>query len=264
MSAVGKLTDILIVDDEEAIRRSLRKALAYEDVTIQEARSGEEALQLLSQTTFSLVLTDIRMGQVDGLDLLAEIRERWPDTVVVLLTGYASVESAVQALRRGAHDYLIKPVSIEDVRASIRRGLAKHKNARHRQQVLTALKVGILELSEGGEAPGSPPAEEAEPRWLRVGDLAVDRAQHAVTLAGAPVPLTPTEYQVLVCLLEQRGRAVRYQELVKRVYGYTCSPHEAKLLIMPHVSNLRQKLHPELDSPDRIENVRGVGYILHE
>jgi DNA-binding NtrC family response regulator len=111
---------ILIVDDEEPVRVSLRKALAQQNVIIEEAGSGESALHILSQSSFDLVLTDIRMGEMSGVDLLAEIRELWPDVVVILLTGYASLESAIQALRRGAHDYLLKPASIHEVRSSVR------------------------------------------------------------------------------------------------------------------------------------------------
>jgi DNA-binding response OmpR family regulator len=253
------LSNILLVDDEDAIRLSLRKALSQEDVSIHEARSGGEALQLLSQTSFDLVLTDIRMEDLSGLDLLAAIRDRFPDTVVILLTGYASVESAVQALRKGAYDYLIKPVSIEAVRASIREGLAKRVEKRRRREVLALLRDSILELSEQG-TPDLRSEQQTDPQWLQVGDLVVDTAKLTVTVAGAQIPLTPTEYQVLTSLLDSRGRVLGYQELVRQVYGYECDFTEARKLIMPHVSNLRRKLFKEPNSPNLIENVRGAGY----
>ena len=259
---VGEPAHILIVDDEEAVRFSLRKALAHENVVISEARSGEEAVELLSQASFALVLTDIRMGRVDGLDLLATIRDYWPDTVVILLTGYASVASAVQALRRDAHDYLIKPVSIAQVRSSIRDGLAKYREICHRREVLATLREGVLELT-GEEGPQrARSGQESEPQWLRAGDLAIDRSRRVVTVAEMPVGLTPTEFRVLLCLLDRRDRVMSYQELVRQVYGYSCSADEAKQLIMPHVSNLRQKLRTAPGSSNLIENVRGVGYVF--
>ena len=254
--------DILLVDDEDAVRRSLRKALARENVEIQEARSGEEALQLLSRKPFDLVLTDIRMGGMSGLDLLAAIRDHCPDTVVVLLTGYASVESAVEALREGAQDYLIKPVSIEELRATIQGGLAKYREAHYRQEVLATLRAGILEITEDREAQGPQSQRDGEPQELRVGSVVVDRAKHAVTVGGAPIGLTPIEHQALLYLLNNRDRVVRYQELVRRVHGYDCSSGEAKRLIMPHVSNLRRKLRTAPDYLDFIQNVRGVGYTV--
>lgn len=254
-----RLSNILLVDDEDTIRLSLRKALSHENVAIHEARSGGEALQLLSRTSFDLVLTDIRMEDLSGLDLLASIRDRFPDTVVILLTGYASVESAVQALRNGAYDYLIKPVSIDAVRASIREGLAKRMETRHRQEVLALLRESILELSEE-RTPNLQSEDQTEPRWLRVGNLVVDIAKLVVTVAGSQITLTPTEYQVLTRLLDGRGRVLGYQELVRQVYGYECGFTEARKLIMPHVSNLRRKLFREPDTPNLIENVRGAGY----
>ena len=254
--------NILLVDDEDAIRLSLRKALAYEDMAIHEARSAEEALQLLSQTSFDLVLTDIRMAMLSGLDLLGAISDRWPDTVVILLTGYASIESAVQALRKGAHDYLIKPVSIDEVRASIREGLAKHRETSRRQEMLATLRESILELSEKEGPQGLQSSEPAEARWLRAGNLVVDRAKRLVTVAGSLIALTPTEYQILLHLLDNRDRVLGYQELVRGVYRYECDSAEARRLIMPHVSNLRRKLRTEPGSHDLIENVRQVGYTL--
>jgi DNA-binding response OmpR family regulator len=262
---------ILIVDDEEAVRTSLRKALAQECLAIEEATSGEEALEVLSRLPFELVLTDIRMDEVSGLDLLTEIRNRWPDTVVILLTGYASLESAIQALRQGAHDYLIKPASIHEVRASVRDGLDKRQEAIHRRDLLARLREGILELSQpqGEESASSsskePPRSsegDMDSKWLQIGDLTVDKDQYLVAVAGTPIELTSTEFRLLVCLLDNRGRVVPYQELVEKVHGYECDLFEARQLIMPHVSNLRRKLRVEPDGSDPIKNVRGVGYIF--
>jgi DNA-binding response OmpR family regulator len=251
---------LLIVDDEKEIRLSLRKALAREGLQIEEAGSGEEALQALSRLPCDLVLTDIRMGTMGGLDLLAEIKARWPDVVVILLTGYASVESAVQALRRGAHNYLIKPVSIHEVRAAIREALSKRCETLHRQEILNSLRTGILTLSS---SPGEPaPAQQPEaknPQRLQAGNLVLDKMKHTVTVADEPVALTPIEFCLLLYLLEHPERVVSYQKLVQQLHGYTCSLLEAKRLVMPHVSHLRHKLRAR---HDLIENVRGIGYIL--
>ncbi len=258
---MDRMASILIVDDEQAVRRALRKALAHERPHLAEARSGEEALQLLARHPFDLVLTDIRMREVSGLDLLAEIKNRWPDTAVILLTGYASLESAIQALRQGAHDYLVKPASLHEVRASVREGLARRREALRRRGLLDQLREGILELSQGQPPvrtqPENPPGEQ----W-QVEDWIVDRMSRSVTVGGAPVELTAIEFQLFLCLLKQRGRVLSYQEAVRQVYGYECDRLEARQLIMSHVSHLRQKLRAGPDSPNPIKNVRGVGYIL--
>jgi DNA-binding response OmpR family regulator len=262
---------ILIVDDEGAVRASLRKALSQGGIVIEEATSGEEALEMLSLSPFELVLTDIRMNEVSGLDLLATIKNQWPDTVVILLTGYASLDSAIQALRQGAHDYLIKPASIHEVRASVREGLDKCREAVRRRDLLTRLREDILELSRDQDEEAIPSQsielpgqmdEGPSSECVQVGDLTVDKARYLVAVAGTPVALTSTEFRLLVCLLDNRGHVVRYQELVENVHGYECDLFEARQLIIPHVSNLRRKLRTKSDETNLIENVRGIGYIF--
>lgn len=253
---------ILIVDDEEAVRFSLRRALAREDVVISEAKSGEEAIKLLSHASFALVLTDIRMSPVDGLDLLETIAEHWPETPVIMLTGYASVPSAVRALRHGAHDYLIKPVSIAEVRTCVRRGLSKHQEMSRRHDLLAGLREGVLELTGEPDVKEAKLPHQTKSQSLSSGDLVIVASRHQVTVAGKQVDLTPIEFRVLLCLVRRHGRVVHYAELARQVYGQSCSSEDAKQLIMPHISNVRGKLRAAAGRPGRIENVRGVGYIL--
>jgi len=202
------------------------------------------------------------MGPVDGLDLLAAIAERWPETVVILLTGYASVRSAVQAMRYGAHDYLMKPVSVAEVRTCIRTGLDKHREMSRRHDLLAALRDGVLELTgtPGPEKPGSPQQTVSE--HLTSGDLTIVPSTHHVTVAGTSVELTPTEFRLLLCLARRQGRVIGYADLARQVYEQRCSTEDAKQLLMPHISNLRAKLRTAPGRPGRIENVRTVGYIL--
>jgi len=253
---------ILIVDDDGPVRCSLRKALAQEDISISEASSGRQALGLLSHTSFALVLTDIRMSPVDGLDLLATVSERWPETVVILLTGYASVQSAVAALRRGAHDYLIKPVSIAEVRTCVRQGLIEHQERSRRHELLGALREGVLELmgEPGPQQAGAP--RQTESQCLTSGNLVIAVSKHQVTVAGEQVEVTPTEFRVLLSLARRQGQVVRYGELARQVYGQSSGTEDAKQLLMPHISNVRRKLRSAGDQTGRIENIRGVGYVF--
>ena len=100
------------------------------------------------------------------------------------------------------------------------------------------------------------------PSCLQAGRLVVDRSKHIVAVDGEAVDVTPTEYQLLLFLLDQRDRVLDYQEIVRVVYGYECDTEEAKQLIMPHVSNLRHKIGANAGGRDLIRNVRGVGYTL--
>jgi DNA-binding response OmpR family regulator len=254
---------VLIVDDEQRVRFTLGMALAADDLICDQAEDSEEALQLLSSQPYDLVVADIRMGPFSGLDLLSEIRRRWPGIIVILLTGYASVDSAVQALRRGAHNYLTKPVSIEELRAAVRQGLAARHEALHQQQLLNILREGILELSgENGPEEESPAENIDGSRWYHVGDLVIDRMKYTVSADGRSIDLTPTEFRLLLCLAENQEQVCAYRDLARQVYGHTTSTPEAKRLIMPHISNLRNKLRRASSCSDLIENVRGVGYTI--
>jgi DNA-binding response OmpR family regulator len=138
---------VLVVDDEGANRYSVGKTLQRVGYIVTEAASGEEALEHLSAQKFDVVLTDVRMDGIDGVELLRRIKEATPDIIVILMTGYASLETAVEALRLGAHDYLIKPSSSQDIRASVSKGVERARNLRRRRSLLDALKQDVFELS---------------------------------------------------------------------------------------------------------------------
>ena len=114
---------VLAVDDDETARRNLVLALAREECEVVTAASSREALEQLEAREFDLLLTDLRLGQSDGMDLLERTRARWPDTRVVVITGYASIPSAVEAVKKGAFQYLAKPFAIEELRSIVRRAL---------------------------------------------------------------------------------------------------------------------------------------------
>ena len=119
---------ILVVDDEAGIRLFLQDALEREGYQVVAVESGEKALALVAVQEFDLALLDIKMKGVGGLEVLAALRQHWPNTPVIMLTAYASLETAVEALRRGAHDYLFKPVAVDDLRQSVRAGLQKRSS----------------------------------------------------------------------------------------------------------------------------------------
>jgi len=135
---------ILLVDDEESVRLTLEAVLRQEGYDVATAGSGAEALRSIREDRFDLLLTDLRIDEIDGLTLLAAAQKRDPETVSILLTGYASLESAVQALRHGAFNYLLKPCNIEEMKLTISRGLEKKKLAE-------ALRERVVELERAYE-----------------------------------------------------------------------------------------------------------------
>lgn len=118
---------ILVVDDEQSVATTIKAILQLDGNQVTAVTSGKEALDLLRQQEFDVVLTDLRLDDLDGIEILRETQKLWPDTVSIMLTGYASLESAVTALRSGAYDYLIKPSDVDELRATIGRALERRQ-----------------------------------------------------------------------------------------------------------------------------------------
>jgi DNA-binding NtrC family response regulator len=134
---------VLVVDDEETVRETLAAVLTEQGYQVSTAASGADALVMIHTTEYDLILTDLRLDDFDGLRLLARVRQRWPNTVTIMLTGYASLDSAIQALRQGAYDYLCKPCPAEELLATVARGLERRRLTRQVQRHVRDLEVAI-------------------------------------------------------------------------------------------------------------------------
>ncbi len=265
---------ILVVDDEGAIRYSISKTLQRLGYQVHTAETGEEALEMMQRQEYDVVLTDIRMPGLSGVELLARIKEQAPDAVVILLTGYASLETAIESLRLGAHDYLVKPSSSQDIRNSVAEGLERARNLKHRRQLLSAIRENIEELAEAGGdaervAAGKAGAAAGTPvvtpvTTMTIGPLTIYPGRYQISVGDQPIDLTPTEFDLLLYLAAHRGRVVPCSELVREVRNYALDENEAREVIRPHVSNLRRKLKASGQNPNIIVNVRGIGYRLSE
>lgn len=228
----------LVVDDEEGIRFFLEETLRRAGYVVVMAASGEEALERLRETPFDLVMLDLMLGgRVDGLRVLEAIRWRWPETVVVMLTGHGTLESAMAAIREGVDGYLLKPVEPHEVRQAVREALERRKRLVQSQEM-------------GGEG-----------QTLDRGPFFIDLKKHLVALDGLPLELTPSEFKLLVHLIRNAHRVVPPKELVWAVQQYECQDlHEARQIIKWYIHGLRRKVEPDPSSPRFIVNVRGVGY----
>lgn len=284
MNNLGDVARVLVVDDDGAVRYSVSKTLQRIGYQVSEAASGEEALDLIGQQEFDVVLTDIRMPPgLSGVDLLRRIKDVAPDSIVILLTGYASLGTAVESLRLGAHDYLIKPSSSQDIRRSVTQGVERARNLKRRRTLLDSIRSNIFELSRANiESLGSlyeddddltsslDEPEQAIPTFDRpmqnmtLGPLTIYPGRYQISVDEQPVDLTPTEFDLLLYLAAHRGRVVSCHELVREVRGYTVEESEAREVIRPHVSNLRRKLKQTGKDADLIVNVRGIGYRLSD
>jgi CheY-like chemotaxis protein/anti-anti-sigma regulatory factor len=136
---------VLVVDDEENVRITTAAILEQEGYEVASASDGREALEMAARKGYDLVLTDLRMDDMDGMTMLHEMQARHPNTVAVVLTGYASIESSIDALRQGVYDYLVKPCMVEDLKRTVRRAL-EHREQRMQ---ITELSTPVVEVWDG-------------------------------------------------------------------------------------------------------------------
>ena len=260
----GQMTKVMVVDDETVARVSLSEILRLEGYQVATAASGEEALSLLRKSgPFDLMVLDLKMPGMDGLEVTEAVRAQSPGTVIILLTAFATLETAIQAIRNGAHDYLIKPCPIPVVLESVRKGLAKRQQEQQRQHLVSKLQRTLSELVtvEGAEVIEESASSQPS-RFLQVRDVVVDRQKHVAMLRGQPLDLTPTEFKILVCLLETPDQVWSPQELVRRAQGYETDAWGARAIVRVHIRRLRKKMEADPSNPRYIINVRGVGYMF--
>jgi len=255
---------ILVVDDEAAERITLGEVLRLEGYQVTLAASGEEALSLTRQAEnpYDLAILDLRLPGVDGLQVLEGIRQVAPETIAILITGYGTLETAVQALRKGANDFLLKPCPVDEVLKAVRRALTELKAGRHRRALVAQLQQTLRELIATGVDVESVPEPPEEANLVAVGEVRVDRAKHMVTYHGHPVDLTPTEFRLLECLMDHADEVCTPQELVRCAQGYETDAWGARSIVRVHIRRLRRKLEPDPENPRYILNVRGIGYLF--
>ena len=264
---------ILIVEDEKNILFFLEHMLAKQGYQITTVTSGEAALDLIQPQRFDLALLDLNLGQgISGMDVLGRFRDQSPETSIILLTGNATLETAIEALRQGAHDYLLKPAPAEEIRKSVRTGLEKRKEqqqSQERESVLSQLEQnledGLKKLRGTAVTPPSAfiqPAKQEPGRYLHVGAIEVDLPRHQITINGRPLDLSPTEYDLLLYLLQESPRIIPAQELVRQIQGYALEQDEAGNITRTHIYRLRQKIKAIAPTHQPIRTVRGIGYTI--
>ena len=217
---------ILIVDDEPQIRRVLRTTLTSQAYTVVEARSGEEALEMIRQDRPDLILLDVNLPGISGLETCREIRASG-DIPIIMLTVRGSERDKVQALDAGADDYVTKPFGSEELMARIRAGLRR-----------------------------AAPLESMPPFASQ--ELAIDFEKRLVTLKGQPVRLTPKEFDLLRHLVANRGKSQAHRRLLQAVWGPDYGEETEYLRVF--INQLRKKIEPDPKNPKFIHTEPWVGY----
>ncbi len=257
MATQNPIPHILVVDDELPMRESLREILELEGLQVSLAESGEAALEILRQTPIDLMLLDLKMKGLDGLQTTEAAKQLAPDTVIIMLTAHGTLESAIGAMRYGAFDYLLKPATVSDIIASVQRGL-NHRTQMLRQRDL----VGLMQraITELQPTPNTTP--KLNERRLKLREIDLDLQRHIASSQGRTLDLTLTEFKMLAYLMEHADEVISPRELVAAVQGYQADEHEARAIVRVHIRRLRQKVEPDPDEPIYVLNVRGVGYVF--
>jgi two-component system KDP operon response regulator KdpE len=230
---------VLVVDDEMPIRSALVRSLTLLGYLAEGAASGHEALAMLERNAYDVMVVDIRMPGMDGVEMMRRACQMCPDLPIIILTGHGTLDSAVAAIRSGAVDYLLKPASGDDIAAAVFNALQKRGGASATSTVEHDVRrAGPVLLDQG--------------RCLAI----VVRGDD---LNDLRVQLTSSEAMLLACLMQRPAAAVSCQQLA-RALGYEVDVQAAKTIVRPHISRLRKKIEPNVKCPSLIHTVAGRGY----
>ncbi|MCP4542213.1 MAG: response regulator transcription factor [Chloroflexi bacterium] len=251
---------ILIVDDEGSIRYFLSEELSQAGYITLTAASGEEALVQLEKEAVDLVLLDLKMGGMSGLQVMERIEKQPLSPAVIILTAYGTLDSAVGAMRLGGCDYLTKPCGIEELLDSVERGLAKRREAMQRQKMIHLIEETARQLQASPSLAGKP---MRQPRFLEERGFLLDREQETVTWSGETMSLTATEFRLLALLMEYPDQTISYRELASALHGSSVGEWEeqdARQTLSTHLWRLRRKLGQDSKGNPYVINIRGRGY----
>ncbi len=234
--------NILVVDDEPVARQSLTDILKLEGHLVNSAPNGQAAVEYVRTHPVDLMIVDLRMPGMDGLEVVQVVNQVSPETEVILLTAFGSTETAIQALRLRIHDYLLKPASPAQIIASVKKGLARRTTRAKATTVVPDVDetVAVFSLKDG---------------------TSVDLSRRQIKHKSKVEHLTPAEGRLLRILMENEGKVFSHRELVLLVQGYDTSQREAPEILRPLVSRLRHKLDQFPSLSERVVSVRGTGYL---
>ncbi|WP_129674595.1 response regulator transcription factor [Candidatus Chloroploca sp. Khr17] len=251
---------LLVVEDEPVTRMMLDAQLRTAGFLVTTVESAEAALGLLHHERFPLMITDLLLLQMDGLTLLREAKALDPDLEVIVLTGAASLESAIAAINLGAAGYLRKPASLNDLVAQVKVVIAKRRLRLDHLKALRQLGTQLLHLADPAETSyvATPPEQR-----LRVGRLEIDPMRRRVAVDQQPVRLSHGEFDLILYLARHSNCVVPVEKIAREVLAYHgCTTDEARQIVKAMVYRVRRKVEPDPDLPCLLISVRGAGYML--
>jgi DNA-binding response OmpR family regulator len=229
MNATNSAADILLIDDDRELGNMLSDFLAADNLRITVRNSGESGLEEFARNRFDLLILDIMMPGISGLDVLRKVRLK-SSIPVIMLTARGDDIDRIIGLEIGADDYLPKPFNPRELLARIKAILRRSQPSRNPSQLLA------------------------------LGNITLDTRTHRASVNNAELELTGTEFELLKCLLETPGEVVNKEDLSERALGRRLLPYDRS--VDTHISNLRGKLERAGNKDETIQNQRGVGYLL--
>lgn len=248
---------ILIVEDEEKIARFVTLELEHEGYQVEHAADGRTAVDLALERDYDLILLDVLLPQLNGMEVLRRVRKH-KDVPVIMVTARDAVMDKVAGLDAGADDYLTKPFAIEELFARIRVALKRAEAVR------AASGAGGAGAGAGGAGAASPAGDSAQtaaapsPAALAVGSVALDPDRREVTVDGSPIVLTAREFDVLALLMAHAGTVLTRERIAHEALGYEYVGDTNNVDV--HIAHLRAKIE-DAGGARIIQTVRGVGYV---
>ena len=259
---------ILIVDDEDRLRLSLSLILQKEHYRVETAANAEEALDCLKRQEYDLMFLDLNLPGLSGIDLLAEVHRQAPHMPVLILTAHGALESAIQAVRLGARDYMIKPVEPVLILTRVAEILAESEQPARKKEIVGQIQALLAEL-QNMEGEGTTPTSTlatlpaaSSTRFLKKGGFDLDLHARYVTLNGKYIPVAGIYFDYLSTLLRHAPKTVEYKTLVRESQGYDVAVAEARDLARWRIHELRKMIEIDPQQPRYLLTVRGIGYRL--
>ena len=223
--------NILVVDDDNEIREWLELDLKFSGYNVFTAKDGQEGLQKALNENYNLIILDVMMPKMDGFTVCKNIRKVKPNVPIIMLTAKGTIDDKVTGFDSGANDYLVKPFDIQELLVRMR---------------------ALLRRNE--------PQKVVESETLEIGEIKLYPDSLEASVASKMIKLTPTEFEILYCLMQHPNQAVGYSILLDEVWGYDAD--EDVRMVRVHVGCLRQKIEPNPKSPKFVKTVTNIGYKL--
>lgn len=218
---------VVVVEDETTIRQGLIDVLTYQGFEVAAFDDGETALEHAGVTSFDLAILDVMLPGVDGFEVCARLREKYPEPPILMLTAKGSEDDVVHGFRRGADDYVIKPFSVRELLARVEALLRRATN----------------------NSPGDPS--------IQFGPWLIEPSEMRAVAGDEVRELTPREVEIAAFFIQRKGRIVSRRSLLKEVWEMSCADEVETRTVDMHIAKLRKKLDPDFDL---LKTIRGAGY----